>query len=350
MKKLLLTTLAISAMTTSAFAGSLNLDARVDYNSTTFDADTASADAPSFSKFYFKTGRLDYAGKLNDEVSFRVRWAYTKDQVPSLRDATPKGIELAYLTHKMSDLFSISFGKYNTEFGGFEGATSGADLYLTSEFYTQKGANSRNLDGTTLGTTDLLYMTGAKAAFTFEGQTVFLMAADAEKDVTIGGELAQNYGLMGLVYKGAFMEKALQFMASYHILNASEDDKNNFYAVGVKWDSAPIMASLDYLMSEHETTAKDTVTSIVGKLAYTGFENWIPRLEVISSEEKREIGTAETNKFMSYGAVVEYVPKKEDTFRYHIAYNTTTEDHETLGDISRQEIVVGTRLLADFLK
>lgn len=347
MKKLLLTTMAVSAMTTSAFAGSLNLDARVDYNSTTYNDE---AGVPNFSKFYFKTGRLDYGGKFNDELSFRVRWAYTKDQVPSLRDSTPKGVELAYLTHKMSDMFSLSFGKYNTEFGGFEGATSGADLYLTSEFYTHKGADSKALSGTNLGTNDLLYMTGAKAAFNFEGQNVYLMAANAEKDVTDGTNFNQNYGLMGLVYKGAFMEKALQFIASYHMLKASEDDKNNFYAVGVKWDSNPIMASVDYLISEHETTGKDTLTSIVGKLAYTGFENWVPRLELTSSEEKREIGATETNKFMGYGAVVEYVPKKEDTFRYHIAYNMIKEEPDAGDNIEKTEIVVGTRLLADFLK
>lgn len=343
MKKFLLS-IATTAMATSAFAGSLNLDARVDYNSTTFNSE---ATAPDFTRFYFKTGRLDYASKLNDDLSFRVRWSFTKSQVPALRDSLPAGIELAYLTNKFSDNFSMTFGKMGSEIGGFEGLTSGADLYLLSEAYSKKDGNNANI-ASVFGTSDMLYLTGAKATFAFEGQTISLATYNAEQDVPNStGPLAQNYGVSGLVYRGAFMEKALQFIASYHTSSPNSDDKYNWYAAGVKWDATPITASVDYVVTQHDTTTDDKITSIIGKLAYTGIEQWVPRLEVTSSTS--DIAGVE-NTYMGYGVVAEYVPKKEDTFRYHVAVNQVKESPDAGDDIERTEIIVGTRLLADFLK
>lgn len=342
MKKFLLT-IAMTAMASSAFAGSLNLDARVDYNATTFNSE---ATAPDFTKFYFKTGRLDYAGKLNDDVNFRVRWSFTKDQAPALRDSLPAGIELAYITQKFNDNFSMTFGKMGSEIGGFEGLTSGADLYLLSEAYSKKDGNSTTI-ASVFGTSDMLYLTGAKATYAFSGQTISLATYNAEQNVGSATVLAQNYGVSGLVYRGNFMEKSLQFIASYHTSSPNSDDKYNWYAAGVKWDSAPITASVDYVVTQHDTTTDDKITSIIGKLAYTGIEQWIPRLEVTSSES--EIASVK-NKYMGYGVVAEYVPKKEETFRYHVAINQVKESPDTGDDLERTEIIVGTRLLADFLK
>ncbi|MNT96871.1 hypothetical protein D3C72_2390670 [compost metagenome] len=76
-------------------------------------------------------------------------------------------------------------------------------------------------------------------------------------------------------------------------------------------------------------------------------ENWTPRLEITSSES--EVATVK-DKFMGYGLVAEYAPKKEETFRYHIAVNQVTEMPDAGDDITRTEVLVGTRLLADFLK
>lgn len=344
MKKILLS-IATTAMATSAYAGSLNLDARMDYNATTYNSEATASD---FTKFYFKTGRLDYAGKLNEETSFRVRWAFTKSQVPQLRDSLPAGIEYAYINQKFSDDFSVTFGKMASEIGGFEGLTSGADLYLLSEAYTRKDGNSDSI-GNLFGTTDLLYLTGAKAAYNFAGQSISLAAYDAEVDtLDAADKLEQNYSIYGLVYRGAFMEKALQFIASYHESKFSDDDKNAYYAVGVKWDATPITASLDYVVSQQKTAADDDqIASIIGKLAYTGMENWTPRLEITSSES--EVATVK-DKFIGYGLVAEYAPKKEETFRYHIAVNQITETPDAGDDITRTEVLVGTRLLADFLK
>ncbi|WII70613.1 porin [Bdellovibrio sp. 22V] len=349
MKKFLFASL-ISVMAVHAQAGSLSLDMRADYNSTTYDE----SPLPDFTKFYFKTGRLDYQGKATEDLSYRVRLAFNKDAAVQTTDSTQVAVEYAYLSHKMSELFTLSVGKFNTEFGGFEGATSGADLYLTSEFYTMRGLDG-SLDGLNLGTTNLLYMTGVKGTFSFAGQQVHVMATNETNGATEAGDpAAQNSSLYGVVWRGGFMEKALNFNLSYHTMNGpAADDKHQFMAAGVMWNLAPITASADYLVSEFKQDAsgdKDTVTSIVAKLAYTGWEQWTPRLEFTTSEEKIEIGGAATNKFTGYGAVLEYKPWTDTNFRYHVAYNTIKEAPEVGEDMTKQEVVVGARLLADFLK
>lgn len=356
MKKFLLTTLTTSAVATSAQAGTLNLDFRADYNSTTYKESSIQ----DFTKFYIKTGRLDYQGKASEDLSYRVRLAFNKSTTTGM-DSTQSAVEYAFLTHKMSDFFSLSAGKLNTEFGGFEGATSGADFYLQSQFYTPYASLSTstspapNLSKYNLGTKDLLYMTGVKGTFSFEGQAIHLMATNESDNSTANGPTAtQNSSLMGVAWRGAFLEKALSFNVSYHTMAGPvKDDKHQFMAAGVMWNSAPIMFVADYLVSEFKqdsSSKKDTMTSVIAKLAYTDWEQWSPRLEYTSSEGKQEIAGTITNKFVGYGAVLEYKPYNDQTFRYHIAYNTITESPETGSDIKKDEVVVGARLQADFLK
>lgn len=359
MKKFLIATLT-TAVATSAQAGSLSLDLRADYNSTTYNKE---AGKPDSTKYLFKVGRLDYQGKVTDDLSFRVRIAFNKDgtKLTDSPDSAQTAVEYASLSHKMSDMFTLTVGKFNTEFGGFEGAISGADRYLASEFYTRTAPTSAATAATgklstfNLGTDDLLYATGVKGSFTFEGQQIHLMATNESTNETAAGPRStQNSSMMGLAWKGAFVEKALNFMVSYHTMAGPvKDDKHQFMAAGVMWNSSPIMVSADYLVSEFKqdaSGAKDTMTSIVAKLAYTGWEQWTPRLEYTSSEGKQEIADVVTNKFTGMGAVLEFKPYNDQTFRYHLAYNNITEKPHTGDDYKKDEVVVGARLLADFLK
>lgn len=150
------------------------------------------------------------------------------------------------------------------------------------------------------------------------------------------------------------MEKALNFNLSYHTVNgAAKDDKFQFVDAGVMWNSSPFIAQLDYLLydyKEEATGKKDQVASFVGKLAYTGWEKWTPRLELTSSEETTEVAAKAKNKFMGAGAVLEYKPYADTNFRYHLAYSNVKMEPETGDNIIKQEVVLGARLMADFLK
>lgn len=371
MKKILMTGLAALTFSTVAHAGSLHLDFRVDANGTNYNDEAKDVFGLSdSSRIYFKTGRLDYKGTLNEQISYRVRWAFTKNANVAAKDSTVTGVELAYLTHKMSDLFSLTIGKFNSEIGGFEAATSGADLYLTSENYTRSaltrapagGATSLN-DATNLG---LLYQTGVKGTFSFSGQDIHIVVTDNASDDSVNtwagsgsstsATSTQNRGLYGVVWKGSFLNKSLSPVVSYFELspqNKSADSKNTLASAGLKFDFEPISAYVEYHISDFKdgaTDDKDTLSSIVAKIAYTGWEEWVPRLEFFSSEDKREIGGSTKDKYLGYGAVVEYIPKKSETFRYHAAVNMVDEDREGSDNVTKTEFILGARLMADFLK
>lgn len=359
--KTLLTFAGVIAFSAVAHAGSINYDFRMDMNGTDYND---AAGKPDFGKFYFKTGRVDFKGKLNDSLTYQLRWAYTKSQTITARDSAPSGVELGYLTHKMNDMFSLSLGKFNTEIGGFEAATPGPDLYLTSASYNKTSAVA--IAGTKNGSTsDLLYNTGAKLSFSFaeQTQTLNLIVTDNISDSTNGvgnTDFNQNRGLLGVVWKGAFMEKALNFMVSYHTVSPqttntaafNAKDVHNFIGAGVKWDSDPMAVVVDYLTTSFKDDAlsqTDSLNTVVAKFIYK-MGMFTPRIEATMTEEKREIGGTATNKYNGIGVAVEYKPT-EDNFRYHLAYATYTDKLDgATDDRIRQEVVLGARLYGDFLK
>lgn len=347
MKKILFATLA-TLMGAVAQAGTLNLDMRADYNSTTHE----NSSEPDSTKFYFKTARLDFQGKALENLSFRLRFGFNKDTTRLNPDAAQAAADLAFVTHKLTDSFSFTAGKFNTEAGGFEGGSSSADLYLTSEAYSHKGPGG-TLTSSLLATSDFLYMTGIKGTFSLENQQIHLLATN-ETSTGAGDTATQNSSLVGAVWRGAFQEKSLHLSVSYHAMNGpAKDDQYQFTATGFQWNSSPLAAQMDYLIYEFKEGAsskKDIITSVVGKISYTAWEKWIPRFELTSSEEKIDINSSAKNKFLGLGAILEYLPYTDPHFRYHIAYSNVREEPETGASITKQEVILGARLLADFLK
>lgn len=349
MKKYLLIALA-TAMAAAAHANSLSLDLRTDYNSTTYEKSTKL----DSTKFYFKTGRLDYQGKASETLSYRARITFNKSAVIASPDGAQPAVEYAYLSHKVTDFFTLTAGKFNTDFGGFEGSTSGADLYLLSEFYSRTGPKG-DLTANVLGTKDLLYMTGVKATMTYDAHTFSLLSTNEDTTASkVGPADSQNSTMLGAIWRGAFMDKTLNLNLSYHTLNgAAKDDKHQFTAAGIQWNSNPFLVQADYLMAESKIDAtgfKDQINSLVAKFAYTSFEQWTPRVEITSSEEILGGATDTKNKYMGYGAIVEYKPYADTNFRYHVAYNNVKMEPETGDSVTKQEVIVGARLMADFLK
>lgn len=362
MKKFFMSALAITAVASAAQAGPINLDLRADYSAATYDKGSI----PDSNRFNLRTGRVDYQGKAFEDVSFRVRWSFAKNAAQNASDSAQQSLEFAYLTHKMSDMFALTIGRMNTDIGGFEGTTSGSDLYLLSSNYnlytgqSASGSFTGTAPATYYGTSSMLYMTGAKLTMSFaEGtNSIQLMGMNQKNDEANGSTVDQNQMLMGIVYKGSFMEKTLNFIASYHTSEGPVvDTKYQWMAAGVQWAADPVTISVDYLLNDEKNDAagagtKNELSSIVVKAAYTGFEQWVPRLDFFSSERKDEMTVSVVDtKWTGMGAVLEYKPYNDKNFRYHVAYNNIKESPDgAANDITRHEVIVGTRFLGDFLK
>ncbi|RYZ89172.1 MAG: hypothetical protein EOP06_09725 [Proteobacteria bacterium] len=379
--KRLLAALCVLTLSISAHAvSSLGYDFRADYQNLQFNRE---AGLPNAQRFYLKTGRLYLKGTLNERISYELRWGFYKPAVEtatanSSRDSLNSSVEYANVTDHMSEVFALTVGKFNTEIGGLEGATSGADLYMVSPNYGHSAAVSisgtgagRNLGINQSGASNLLYMTGVKGDFIITpDQHIYAVVANNVGDnVDSGGRFNQDRGLLGVIYKATFFEKAWTVLASYHEISpgattagAATDSstKHSFASAGVRYDTSAIVTSVEVNATEFKDGVgiggKDQLASVVGKFGYK-MDSWIPRLEAFVSEEL--VGTPAAaggatardlkNNYTGYGAVVEYKPTA-DNFRYHVAYNSITSRPQFGPEQNRQEIVLGARLFGDFLK
>ncbi len=370
MKSILMLVIIGLATTQAQAIGSLNLDFRTDLLSQTFNDEAEAAGLKDNYRFNIQTARLDFKGTMSDTISYRTRIRIATRNQGSMetRDSSNPTLDMAYATHKMSDMVKLTVGKFAIDNGGFEGTTAGADLYLTSEAYSGTGAVLGLTGGTGLkGYSNQFYQTGIKATFTLGAHEINLTANDLDLNtgrVSAGATTnstgaantaEQNKSMLGLVYKTAMMEKALSFIASYHTQTVKEDIKNDWIAAGVQWNSNPILAQLDYAVNTNSTKPaatvfKDELSSIVGKVVYSIDENLAVGLKAISSTEKLDAATALKNKYMSYGLQAEYKPVAADMYRYHVALNSREMTPEVGDKRNLQEIIVGMRINADFLK
>ncbi|MGE5085517.1 MAG: hypothetical protein ACM3MG_04400 [Bacillota bacterium] len=381
MRKFLLVSLVATATVATANAGSINLDLRADYLSQTFNSDAIrGGSGVDSNKFYLQTGRADFQGKLNEDTNYRLRWRFAgKDQATlQKRDNTFQDIDYAYVANKMADsLLTLTIGKFGADIGGFEGNNSGAEMYFTSEAYSGTsylgGYAAGGAPKTLTGFTNLLYYTGAKLAFNFADQEINLQASNVDTnngriaaanagdhtvDGTNTGKLNQNQALYAIAWKGKFGDN-WQVRASYHTMKTEPavglDGKIDYIALGGQFQNESWLIQLDYLMNTYKETSSaetgtDNLSSLVASGKWMFDDNWAAILKLTYSMEKFDDSTSADNKYTSGGVAFEYKPKKEDTFRYHIAYNNRTMNPDQGSDRNLQEVVVGTRILTDFLK
>ena len=385
----------VTLLTSAALAGSVNFDMRSDYRSQNFNDAAVNAGAgKNNSSFMLQTGRVDFKGNLNEDTSYRlrVRVSGKKQTDVDKRDNTNSTLDYAYVSQKIADNFTLQVGKLASDMGGFEGITSGPDLYLASEAYlgtTGMGGSTFHSYGTALGATTAsmgltgsvteYYITGVKAIYTMGNNELNIQVADVDAgvgrgtaagatDVLESGKFAQSSNLVGVVYKGSFMDKSLSAIASYHTQKTSSlggtlDTKANWTSVGLQYQMDAILAQLDYSIDSYTgivgtTNPNDKLSSIVANFRYTMNDNWTFGAKYVSSQEAIDsaTGTATvtsfTNKYSSYGLVTEFKPKKADNFRYHLAYNSKTMKPDAAGADDRMltELIAGVRISADFLK
>jgi hypothetical protein len=349
-------------------SASLNFDFRMDYRTVNYNDDAASK---NFSTFNVKTGRLDYQGVLSDDISFRTRIALNKDGANasgSHESGLQKAVEYAYVTHKLNDSLALTLGRYASDIGAFEGMTPGGDLYLVSAGFSGSGPTSTTLGASTAtkvsASNTYLYITGAKLTYKLESQTISLMAANPVNVITgAGTDTAQSRLMTGAVYKGGFLDKNLNFVASYHSVGTpttstpGKDDNLNLIGIGVTYLFADNMLGFDSLMNTYKRnvgvdTRSEKSNSMIATYAYKGHETITPMLKYTQTTETPDSATS-TNKTVVTGtsAVVEYKPAKDQIYRYHVAYSIMSDKTDgATGTPAQTEILAGMRINADFLK
>lgn len=349
MKKVI-AALAATTVAATAHAGSLNLDMRFDYTNKVYNNKAKAAGKKGDSNFGMQTGRIDYSGKLSENLTFRTRLrfneAVTKDDK---NDNLGKHVDYAYVATKVGENTKMTLGKFNSDIGATEGMTSGADLYMKSMAY--EGAKALNTDANAIGYSDYIYVTGVKLTQKMGDHEVSVAGFNPITADQVGttGEGNSRFGA-GVTAKGGFMDKALTYSAAYHSVANTGDAKKDFMAVGVVYNAMMMKFGLDYAANTYTEASKDkhVTSSVVGTFAYTGIENMTPMLKLVQNEFKPDTDDKITGTGVS--GVLEYAPSKEEPFRYHIAYNNFSEKLGSASAKTLNEMVAGIRINADFLK
>lgn len=372
MKKLFLGFLFLSS---AAFAGSISLDLRGDLKS--FDYNDAAGNGDYY-KFILNTGRVDFKGDLNTDISYRLRLRFDKDtssaSAYNSNENATNGVDYAYITHKMSDSCSLTVGKQASDIGGIEGNTPSADIYLLSPSYSGFGSGDvfATSDKFTVGANNYafrgikadLYMTGAKYTHKFSDSQILSVGAYNNEGV----QSPQNKSMLGAIYNGFFSDKAFRLLLSYHTAAAnrldtatskySDKDMSTYLAAGLGYKLDVWDFTFDYLLNtikgNDSTAAADytfTNSTMILNIRYA-MENWTPILRYYMSDDKLDISTTSANKGMhsGIGVAAEYKPNKDANFRYHFAANSHTYKPNTGNDLTALEVLAGVRIMADFLK
>lgn len=360
MKKATLISSMLTLASTAAVAGSLNLELRADYQGTSYNdaAKTAGVGADNY-KFFIPIGRLDAQGKLGSALDYRLRWRFSKPAVATSapannqNDSLNDSVDFAYITHKPMDILAVTVGKFASQVGGVEGSTSGSDLYVVSP------GNGGGLVNTSLA--GKAYYTGAKFETAMGDHKIGLHFANAAADVTNNSnKFAQTSGYTGLVYTGSFADGMVKPIVSYHTATnsaASGSEKNvgTYIAAGAMVTSGNVQVGLDVNSNTYTNatvaTNKDTLTDVTLNVGYN-MDNIKPALKYYTATEAIKDATEVKYTHTGMSAVVEFKPKVDENFRYHVAYNQVNKKADTAGyqDQTRTEVVAGVKIFADILK
>lgn len=370
LKTLAAATLA-SLVTTTASAGSLNLDMRFDYDNVGYNTDSANSAISGKNDFTMQTGRLDYKGKFNDELSYRFRWRFNRSEATQRNDSLNQEIDYAMLAHKMGD-FTLSIGKMASDLGGFDGTQAGSDVYLKSRnfaglqdgltYFSAITATGTNVSGRRA------FISGAKGSYMMGDHELSVYFSN---DSEVTAPTAQSRLTNGVHYKGAVMDKMLTIYADYATEKANApvaspatnlDSKFTYSNVGLKFEVPDYFVAFDYAANSFgkvnvPSAAKASDLNQTSMVLNAGY-NWdkytfkaMYDSSIVKTASALDGSADGKNTWTGYSLAAEYRPTADKNFRYHVAatQQSLTIDGVT-GTPTETHIIAGVRLNADFMK
>lgn len=366
----------------AAVAGNIIYDFRFDMRSANY-TENAGAQFDDGYRYEVETGRIDFKGKLNDSVDYRLLWRFDRPQVAStnlttgkpstnLRDGIGDWVQLAYVQQRISDHFTITLGKFFSDMGGMENINPYPDEYLFSEVYndatsgTAFGNYSALVGGVpyNLAIVNSRSYAGIKLAANFsEGQEIAIHFANNQDDTgTTDQSFSQNKGWVGLVYKGKFFDEVWNPVVSLHSAEAAGTihSKRSYAAIGnnIKIGDWAIEGDLLANNVKDDLSNEVNIGAVSLQVGYN-VGHLTPKFKLAESAKTVKTATTSTEaKINSAAVILEYKPKTEENFRYHVAYimndyrpDATVNFGAGAGTaISERELVMGLRIAGDFLK
>lgn len=341
--------LGLLILSSSVFAGKINLDSRMDFES--FSANEAAA-KPAYSVFKINRLKVDFQGILGELNAYRLRIDPSKvgdsESTVSKRQGVSSHVDFAFLSHKLCDDWTVSMGKIITNMGGTEGMNNPGDIYLRSVVGDE--------------TAKVYWPTGIQFQGKLGDHTLNINGANISEDVydnNTSKNLSNTSSLFGFTYMGKFLEGTILPNLSYH----TEDFKNtsyvkstkNYISVGSKFLVSDFEIELDYLNNNRKYDPQSSQiidsVSMLGLVRYK-LETSSVHLKYENSVVKTATNATDTTKETYAGMTLayEFKPSKDENWRAHIAGTQRDIKPETGDTKTEKKVFVGMRLLADFLK
>lgn len=340
MKKLVIASSVVAS--TFAVAGDykINIEGRSDLtmntNKTTAQAGTTTE--TKYTSFKNNIVRLNALATVNDSLSLRFRYRFTKNENDLARDNSSDMLDFLYADHKNA-YFTTRFGKQSwSNAVGRESMVSGSDVILTSAVYSAlKGSSATDGIGE--------YRFGATAMFTLlDGHNLSVALSNPNKTATATTGNSKNNSLAyGVYYNSSLMNKMIQPTAALTIAPQDGDTeaaagaktkKGNYtlWSAGLRSEVVGAVIDADYKTYTkanrndgiNTAAVKETTKSMYLNVAYAVNE-FTPFVTYINDKYTKENTASADYKKDQFAVGVMYKPFADTNFRYHLAYTSSTQ-------------------------
>ncbi|AUN97147.1 hypothetical protein DOM21_15935 [Bacteriovorax stolpii] len=329
--------LALTSGSAMALDTVMGLKGRFDYVRTETDNNPGKDSSGVLTTSYL---RLVTDAKLNDTMTAKLTLDF-QEADSSKDNGLTNLVDEAFLTKTFGYGFSAMVGKQAVLTGGHENEYSSRDIYTTSIH------NDSIAD----------YLTGVTVGYAVAEQNIYLqyMQREDSKQTPF-----TDKKVVGAAYYGSFMNKMIEPVLSYHKQGTTRAAAyDTFMSAGLRLNVAQFTVEADYLVLEQEklTAAGDAKLKSIVALVRYNHENFKPFAKFIKEDGEKGFdgivtGSNESER-TAWELGLEYVPNKDEDFRYHVVYSSS-ESKQTkpapTSKVEEQKIYAGIAFNYNILK
>lgn len=213
-----------------------------------------------FDEMSFKMNRvrLEFVGKLNENLSYHFRQSFNKYTNPYSMDNISSSIEYANITWQTSEKFSLVAGKQFVALGGYEAYVNAMRLMEFCDFNNSVA----------------VYQTGLMGVMQFSpSQQLILQVVNnrsgSDNDLYLYGrpngiEAAKLPLLATLNWNGLFLDDALHFRYSASAGQLAKGKNIYYLTCGNVYEKDPYIAYIDVMYSREGIDIQQRITALQG--------------------------------------------------------------------------------------
>ena len=213
-----------------------------------------------FDEMSFKMNRvrLEFVGKLNENLSYHFRQSFNKYTNPYSMDNISSSIEYANITWQTSEKFSLVAGKQFVALGGYEAYVNAMRLMEFCDFNNSVA----------------VYQTGLMGVMQFSpSQQLILQVVNnrSGSDIDLylygrpnGIEAAKLPLLATLNWNGLFLDDALHFRYSASAGQLAKGKNIYYLTCGNVYEKDPYIAYIDVMYSREGIDSQQRITALQG--------------------------------------------------------------------------------------